>query len=104
MSATTDTAVRDFLRRRYRELTDTIDDVAAERDLTLYLAHRRGLSITDIGTIIGMDPARVDTTLDEFRRDEDAHTFTDGPRWVPIWPRQGWNPGTPASDRQEQHD
>lgn len=89
-TADADSDPRSHLRRRYDQLTEVLEDVSAERSLTLYLAHRRGLDAAEIADVIRSNAASVEKTLDTYRRDEDADTYEEGPRWVALWPKNGW--------------
>ncbi|MGA8115051.1 MAG: hypothetical protein WCA46_15405 [Actinocatenispora sp.] len=79
------------LRRRYRELNDVLDGVLAERELSVFLAHRRGMTDTAIADIVKEDATEVRRIIDSHRNDEHADTYEEGPRWVALWPHQGWS-------------
>ncbi|MGA8116388.1 MAG: hypothetical protein WCA46_22255 [Actinocatenispora sp.] len=80
---------RDRLRLRYRELAEVLDDVTAERELSVFLAHRRGLSDAEIIEITGEEHTAVRRIVDSHLRDEEADNYEEGPRWIALWPN-GW--------------
>lgn len=83
-------SARERLERRYRELTEVLEDAGAERKLAMYLAYRRGLGVVEITQVTRQDEDVVRRIISSFERDEDAESYSEGPRWVELWPNGGW--------------
>ncbi len=83
---------KEHLRQRVRCLDDVLEEVSAERTLSMFLAWRRGVSIPEIAETIREEVTAVEKVIASYERDEDAESYEEGPRWVALWPNQGWSP------------
>ncbi len=91
-TAQSDQDPKEHLRERVRSLDDVLEEVSAERTLSMFLAWRRGVSIPEIAETIREEETAVEKVIASYERDEDAESYEEGPRWVALWPKQDWNP------------
>ncbi|MGA8117418.1 MAG: hypothetical protein WCA46_27595 [Actinocatenispora sp.] len=83
-------AARHLVKRVY-ELDRVLEGAAAEREMAQFLAYRSGLSVREIAGLLKAGVEDVQALVDGFAGDEEADTYQEGPRWVEVWPKQGWS-------------